>query len=111
MTSRTHTLSAPARAAARLRGTEIARVRRLRGWTATDLAERAGVGVVTLRTVEDGAPTVAIGIVFEVASVLGIDLLGASPQEVAGRTRRSEEMLALLPQRVRPAAPVVDADF
>lgn len=108
---KTHTLSVPARAAARLLGTEIKRVRHLRGWTAADLAERAGIGVVTLRKAERGEPTVAIGIMFELAAVLGIDLFGATPQEMAERTRRSREMLALLPQRVHPPVPDVDTDF
>jgi hypothetical protein len=56
--------------------------------------------VMTLRKVERGEPSVAIGIVFEVAVLLGIDLLG-TPDEVHARTGRVQESLALLPQRVR----------
>ena len=37
-----------------------------------EVAERVGVSVPTIRKVESGDPTVAIGTVFEVASLLGI---------------------------------------
>ena len=103
--------SSPARAAVRLLGTEIARERKRRRVTAADLAERARISVITLRKVERGEPSVAIGIVFEVAVLLGIDLLG-TPDEVHARTRRVQESLALLPQRVRhPRADAADDDF
>src|SRR5665811_837660 len=66
---------------------------------------------MTLRKVERGEPSVAIGIVFEVAVLLGIDLLG-TPEEVHARTRRVQESLALLPPRVRhPRADAADDDF
>jgi len=65
----------------RLLGTEIARERKRLRVTAADLAERARISVMTLRKVERGEPSVAIGIVFEVAVLLGIDLLG-TPDEV-----------------------------
>jgi transcriptional regulator with XRE-family HTH domain len=103
--------SSPATAAVRLLGTEIARERRRRRVTAADLAERARISLMTLRRIERGQPSVAIGIVFEVAFLLGIDLLGA-PDEIHARTRRAQESLALLPRRVRhPRADDVDDDF
>src|ERR1039458_8938145 len=103
--------SSPARAAVRLLGTEIARERKRRRVTAADLAERGRISLMTLRKVERGEPSVAIGTVFEVAVLLGIDLLG-TPEQVRDRTGRAQESLALLPQRVRhPAAGEVDDDF
>ncbi len=109
--SRARPYSSPARAAVRLLGTAIARERKRRRATAADLAERARISLVTLRKVERGEPSVAIGIVFEVAVLLGIDLLG-TPDDVLARTRRAQESLALLPQRVRhPRAGDVDDDF
>ena len=103
--------SSPTRAAVRLLGTEIARERKRLRVTAADLAERARISVMTLRKVERGEPSVAIGIVFEVAVLLGIDLFG-TPAEVHARTGRLQESLALLPQRVRhPQAHAPDDDF
>ena len=103
--------SSPARAAVRLLGTEIARERKRLRVTAADLAERARISVMTLRKVERGEPSVAIGIVFEIAVLLGIDLFG-TPDEVHARTGRVQESLALLPQRVRhPRAVAADDDF
>lgn len=68
------TYSAQNRDAVRLLGLEIARARRERRWTIPDLGERAGVSDVTVRAAEKGVVTVAIGTVFEIATILGIDL-------------------------------------
>jgi transcriptional regulator with XRE-family HTH domain len=103
--------SSPARAGVQLLGAEIARERKRARVTAADLAERARISLVTLRKVERGEPTVAIGTVFEVAVLLGIDLLG-TPEQVRDRTGRARESLGLLPARVRhPGAGAVDDDF
>ena len=109
--ARAHPYSSPARAGVRLLGAEIALERKRARVTATDLAERARISLVTLRRVERGEPSVAIGTVFEVAVLLGIDLFG-TPEQVRDRTGRAHESLALLPHRVRhPAAGEVDDDF
>ncbi|MEP7191332.1 MAG: helix-turn-helix domain-containing protein [Actinomycetota bacterium] len=109
--ARPRTYSSPARAGVRLLGAEIARERKRAAVTAADLAERARISLVTLRKVERGEPSVAIGTVFEVAVLLGLDLLG-TPEQVRDRTGRAQESLALLPARVRHrAAGEVDDDF
>jgi len=89
-------------------GLEIARARRARRWTAEELAARAGISRSTLHAVEHGVPTTAIGVVFEVATLLGINLLGASPRELPDLLERSRDRLALLPASVRTSA--ADAD-
>ncbi|MEP7370362.1 MAG: helix-turn-helix domain-containing protein [Dermatophilaceae bacterium] len=109
--SRARPYSSPTRAGVRLLGAEIARERKRAAVTAADLAERARISLVTLRKVERGEPSVAIGTVFEVAVLLGIDLFG-TPEQVRDRTGRARESLALLPQRVRhPGEVDVDDDF
>jgi hypothetical protein len=56
-------------------------------------------------------PTVGIGTVFEVATIVGIGLFGADREELRSMVERSRDRLALLPSRVRePAGPVRD-DF
>lgn len=108
---RPHTYSPQTSDAARTFGMEIARARRKRRWTMADLSSRAGISPSTLTRVEHGDPTVAIGIVFEVATLLGIRLFGADRSELAGLVRRAEERLALLPSRVRISEEPINDDF
>ena len=97
--------------AVRVLGLEIANARRARRWTEAALAERAGISAVTLRNVERGVPTVGIGTVFELATILGIELFGADRQDLRRLVERGRDRLALLPSRVRePTGPVSD-DF
>lgn len=76
--------------------------RKLRGLTQAQLAERAGVGVNTVRRLEDGDGGVSIENVLSVLRVLGVlDGLAKAldPYESdVGRMRSDEQ----LPQRVRP---------
>ncbi len=94
----------------RVLGLEIAHARRERRWTAAGLAERAGIATVTLRKVERGDPTVAIGTVFEVAVLLGVALFGVDAAELPTLAQRARERLAVVPTRVRHAG-VAHDDF
>jgi transcriptional regulator with XRE-family HTH domain len=111
MTRKRHAFSAQALDVVRVLGLEIARQRRARRWTAEELAERAGISRTTLHAVERGTPTVAIGVVFELAALLGLDLLGASARELPDLIERSRNRLALLPASVRTPAGEVRDDF
>ena len=97
--------------AVRVLGLEIARARRARRWTINELAERAGVSRITVRAAEAGTPTVAVGTMFELATILGIDLFGASPAELPELLERGRDRLALLPARVRRPSIPIDDDF
>jgi transcriptional regulator with XRE-family HTH domain len=98
-------------AATSVLGTQLAAARRRSGRTAADVAARVGVTRQTLRRVERGDPTVAIGTVFDVAHVLGVPLFGATDAELADLAARGERELALLPSRVDVTPPEVDDDF
>ncbi len=89
-------------------GTEIARARRERRWSQTELAERVGISLGTVRAIEKGTPSVALGVAFEAATVLGIDLFGGT-DAAAARSADNRRALQLLPKRVRSV--VVDDDF
>lgn len=107
---RAHTYTPQALAAARVLGLEIARGRRLRRWTAEDLAERCGVSRLTLRRIERGDPTVALGTVFEAAVLTGVALFAPGPAELDIVEATAKLRLALLPRRVRHAdVPISDA--
>jgi len=94
--------------AAALLGSQIRLARIERGWTIEELAERVGATHVTIRNVERGYPGVAIGVVFEAASLVGVPLFHVD------RERRDLEgawvasRLALLPSRVREKTGVPD---
>lgn len=109
MARRAHTFSEATLEVCRLLGVEISGARRERRWTRAQLAERVGVSPGTLRSVERGEPTVGIGVVLESATLLGIDLLGVTPDQLPGMLTAARTRLALLPARVRTET--VDDDF
>lgn len=106
-------LSPQARDAARLLGSLVAAGRRRRRWTAARLAEQANISPVTLRKVERGDPSVALGTALEVAVLVGVPLFGeVEPTRLAERTLLAESRLALLPARVQPITDEgLDDDF
>ncbi len=89
----------PARGAGRAEiGARLRRLRRDRGWTLADVAERTGLAVSTLSKVERGRMSLAYDKFGILAAVLGLDIaelftdrtaLGRCPQPVI--TRRGEE--------------------
>jgi transcriptional regulator with XRE-family HTH domain len=97
--------------ATRVLGLQIAAARRARRWTEAELAARAGVSRPTLRSVEQGIPTVAIGTVFEMATLVGVQLFGADAEGLSAIADRERGRLALLPRRVRQTAEPVNDDF
>ncbi len=78
--------------------------------TVAELAERVGVSVPTIRKVESGDPTVAIGTAFEAATIVGVVLFDGDPTRRVLEAGRVRDQLALLPQLVRPMRPYND-DF
>ena len=79
--------------------------------TEEDLSGRAGISSRTLQKIERGDPKCEIGLVFEVAYIVGVKLF--SDEENSTRYtygRHIDDRLALLPKRVRKAVNVND-DF
>lgn len=105
--------SSQAREAVRALGHLIAIGRRTRGWTATRLAEQAGISRTTLYRIEHGDENVAVGTVLDVASLVGVRLFGIDdPADLAALENRLEDRLALLPGRVVPIGDEgLDDDF
>ena len=92
-------------------GQRIRRARQERGWTLVNLAERAGVSEKTVRSIEAGSPRTAIGTVFEVALLVGLDLLGRPESELPALVARGREVASLAPTRVRASSPRVRDPF
>lgn len=84
-----------------------ARIRR--GWTVRQLAERIGVSHATVTAIEAGKPSVAIGTVFEAATLVGVPLFSTSESERRTHRALKRAELALLPATVRERP--VDDEF
>jgi transcriptional regulator with XRE-family HTH domain len=82
-----------------------------RGMTAKDLADRAGISRSTLYSVEKGEPVPEVGIVFEVAAIVGVRLFEYDERTLEIRARYLDEKLTLLPKSVRHKAIKFDDDF
>jgi len=108
---REHPISTSASAALQILGSQIAAGRRNRRWTAKELAGRAAISPRTLRNVEQGIPSASIGIVFELAVLVGVPLYGATDAQLRDVRIRATDRLALLPERVREPGVVIDDDF
>jgi transcriptional regulator with XRE-family HTH domain len=108
---RPHTYSPEALDAARVLGLRIAEGRRQRRWTQAELCERASVSATTLRKAEHGDPTVAIGVMFELATLVGVELFGVLSRQLNGLAARERDRLAVLPAHVYPRQVTADDDF
>lgn len=82
-----------------------------RGLTAQELADRAGISRTTLSSIEKGAPGPEIGIVFEVASLVGVRLFDYDERTLQTQNARLDEKLTLLPKSVRHTVKERDDDF
>lgn len=108
---RKRTYSRVTREATELLGKLIRLGRKERRMTESELAGRAGISRATLQKIERGDLKCEIGLVFEVATLVGVKLFEAEDaQALSMHLDRINDKLALLPQSVR-AAVKVDDDF
>jgi transcriptional regulator with XRE-family HTH domain len=89
------------REAAKMLGARIKLERRQRHYTLVELAERVGVSELTIRKIEKGDLTVAIGTVFETAVIVGVPLFHEDPIHRRFEMRHIEDRLAVLPKRIQ----------
>ena len=97
--------------AAKLMGQLIRLGRTERKLTAQDLADRAGISRGMLQRIEKGDPKCEIGVVFELAVLVGVKLFDPEASSLAGHIKQAEDKLALLPKAVRAPRKAVDDDF
>lgn len=100
-----------AKEAALLLGQKIKLARKTRKWSEANLAERAGISRATLQKIEAGEMSPAIGLVFEVASLVGVVLFEQDNQRLANSIDLTQSKIALLPKRIREQTKVADDDF
>lgn len=108
---RARTYSKYVREVAALLGKQIQLGRKQRKWTEHDLAGRAGISRATLQKIEKGDLSCAIGLVFEVATLVGVKLFDADSSSLSMHHDRTDDKLALLPKKVRISRKAVDDDF
>lgn len=96
--------------AARLLGKQVREARLERRWTLGDLADRVGVNYATVRKVEEGDPSVGLGVAFESATLLGVPLFSAERRWREVEATRLDDRLTVLPKRARRRE-VPDDDF
>ena len=99
------------REAAVLMGEHIKLGRKQRKWSENNLAERAGISRATLQKIEKGEMSCAIGIVFEVATLVGIKLFEFENVPLHRQIEHVKDKVALLPQRIRITDKPVYDDF
>ena len=75
------------------------------------MAERCDTTRATVRKVEQGNPSTAIGLYFEAASLLGIPLIAEDSGKLSELQNRLNLELSVLPQRVRKGSEEVFDDF
>ena len=83
--------------------------RKERGLTVQQLADKAGVSRGLVHRIERGDPKCEIGVVFELATLMGIPLFIDGVQLPILRAN-FEARLAVLPKRIKPK-PEVSDDF
>jgi transcriptional regulator with XRE-family HTH domain len=97
--------------ALRLLAGRIKATRLERRITMRDLAERGGISRDLLYRIERGDPACGIGVVFEVAALLGIVLFQSDRDGLVVGRKMVEDRLALLPSRARSTKVQIDDNF
>ncbi|MBU0995300.1 MAG: helix-turn-helix domain-containing protein [Proteobacteria bacterium] len=105
------TYSKYAKEAALLLGHQIKLGRKEHNWSEQNLADRAGISRATLQKIEAGEMSPAIGLVFEVASLVGVNLFEQDKQPLATSIDLTQSKILLLPKRIRSKTKAVDDDF
>lgn len=94
-----------------LLGQHIKLGRKKRQWSEQNLAARAGISRATLQKIEAGEMSPSIGLVFEVAALVGVPLFEQDSRALATSIELTQSKIALLPKRIKSTTKAVDDDF
>lgn len=111
MPKKPHTYSRLTEEAVLLLGSQIKLARKSRRMSERELASRAGIARSTLQKIEQGNPTINIGLVFEAATLAGVPLFVADAPTLAPKIDRLTETLTLMPKRIHRKRGEVKDDF
>ncbi|MDD5320483.1 MAG: helix-turn-helix transcriptional regulator [Methylococcales bacterium] len=107
----TRTYSRYSREAVALFAGLIRTARKERKLTTQEVADRAGISRGLLQRIEKGDMKCEIGVVFEVATIVGLKLFDADDSTLTRHIRQTEDKLSLLPKSVRKTTKAVDDEF
>ncbi len=85
--------------------------RTVKKMTESELADRIGVVRATIQKIEKGMPQCKVGLVFEAATIVGVDLFHHDDDMVTLYHESVKNKIALLPQRVREIEADISDDF
>ncbi len=111
MAAQTRTYLRLTQEALALLGRQIRLARKARKMSASDLAARVGIARSTMQLIEKGDPGVAVGLVFEAATLAGVGLFEPEASSLAPQIARLDDKLMLLPHAVRRPRKQVKDDF
>ncbi len=94
-----------------LLGKQIQLARKRQRMSEQELAARVGVARSTLQLIEKGAPSVAIGLALEAATITGVDLFVPEATTLTPELEHMDDKLALMPRSIRKPAREPDDDF
>lgn len=94
-----------------LLGLSIRAARKENGISEAELAERAGVSRGVVQRVEKGDLSCGVGTVFELAYIVGIQLLDLDNQGLSQQISQVENKLTLLPKAIHQSSKVINDDF
>lgn len=97
--------------AAELLGVLIRSERISRKMSVLELAARAGVSRGLVQRIEKGELSCSIGVVFELAAIVGLPLFDADNRKLGDELHTRKHILSLLPQKVKLRKLVVNDDF
>lgn len=97
--------------ASSLFGQQVKLGRKQRHWTEQNLADRAGISRATLQKIERGDMSCAIGLAFEVATLVGVKLFEPDGTPISKHLEHTRDKVALLPQRIKSKNKPVQDDF
>ena len=97
--------------AIKLFGHQIKLGRKQRRWSEIELANRAGIARRTLQKIESGDSSSSIGIVFEVATLVGLRLFDSDMDGIIRHRANTDAQLTLLPKHTHALRKDLDDDF
>jgi transcriptional regulator with XRE-family HTH domain len=106
-----HPVSPYAADAVLLLGQLIRKARIERKLKAVDVTDRVGISRGLLRRIETGDPGCTIGVVFEVAAIVGLRLFDTDQAALSEAVETNRELMTLLPKSVRSSRIEVADDF
>jgi len=85
--------------------------RKVKQMSESELADRIGVARATIQKIEKGMPQCEIGLVFEAATIVGVNLFHHDDDLIALYHQGIQGKIALLPQRIHKIATELSDDF